>query len=148
MYTASFIIRESFRNWLRAASRMFQKNVSLTDMLLIPFGLIFAQPLATFSALFDFKLFRLNRFLNRLQAAMNSPVVLPTNEAERKSTLRWIVNNFFPSDLIRVGLGTSRKFNEWYNEIYSRDNVQLVVALHDIDVPYPDEDEDEDEDYV
>ncbi len=119
MYSASYIVRESFRNWCRAAKRMFQPNVSFVDRLLIPFGLIFAQPLATISALFDFKLFRLNRMLNRLQRAMNTPVVLPENEAERKETLRWVINTFFPADLLLVGLGTSKKFRDWYDELYA-----------------------------
>lgn len=133
MYSASFVIRESLRNWVRAAKRMFQPNVSFVDRLLIPFGLIFAQPLATFSALFDFKLFRLNRFLNRLQRAMNTPTTLPTNEEERRNTLRWIVNTFFPNDLLLIGLGTSKKFQDWYDEIYSVPETN----------PYPEEEEEE-----
>ncbi|MCX8008309.1 MAG: hypothetical protein N3A54_01250 [Patescibacteria group bacterium] len=83
-------VKIAMRNWWRAFKRGFASSTSFSDRVKIFFGLIFAQPLASISMLFDFKPFWLNRFVNTLGRAMQTPCVLPETESERQEFLRSI----------------------------------------------------------
>lgn len=142
MTTTWDVVKVSFNNWAYALRRSFFPYTTWSDRVKIWFGLIFAQPLSLVTMFADFRLYRLNAFLNSLQRAMHTPCVLPETEEERIWFLRNFVNFLKEEIDARAALMVpSSKVDKWEEELNS-------VEEEDYQEEEYEEEEDDNDEFV
>ena len=120
MVDTKTVIDRSIDAWKKILKESLQRGngLGITDRLVIWFGLIFAQPLATFSALIDFRWFALNRLLNKIGRKMGAPHTFPEHEEEREKFINNIVMIFFEAASWKIGLPKC-KMKKWAKNNFS-----------------------------